>query len=102
MAFFSPGKLKPRKIEVDQSAISCDSPEVQKRLDRIESNYEQLDTILANLEAKMASDERLKAIDESSAADFEQTFGVKRKRKWKPAKKSRTRKRRSAGPNKPR
>ena len=75
---------------------------MQKRLTRIENNYEQLDTILADLEARMASDERLKAIDESNAEEFEQTFGVKRKRKWKPAKKTRSRKRRSAGPNKPR
>ena len=86
MTFFSREKLKRKKIEVDHSQISCDSKEVQTRLARIENNYEQLDSILADLEAKMASDDRLRAIDESNADDFEQTFGIRRKRKWRPAK----------------
>ena len=97
MAFFSPEKLKRKKIEVDNSTITSLSPEVKKRLDRIEGNYQQLDEILAELESKMASDDRLKAIDESSAEDFEATFGVKRKRKWRtPKPKSKRRKSRNA------
>jgi len=87
MAFFSPEKLKRKKIQVDHSETSANSPEVQKRLERIEENYEQLDTILAELELKMQSDDRLRAIDQSSAADFHETFGIKQKRKWRSPKK---------------
>jgi len=94
MAFFSPEKLKRKKIEVDDSAINSLSPEVQKRLDRIEGNYKQLDEILAELESKMASDDRLKAIDQASPEDFEATFGVKKKRKWR-APKPKSKRRRS-------
>lgn len=93
MAFFSPEKLKRKSIEIDHSEISSLSPEVQKRLERIEGNYQELEAILAELESKMASDDRLKAIDQSSAEDFEATFGVKRKRKWRtPKPKSKRRK----------
>jgi uncharacterized protein YpiB (UPF0302 family) len=105
MAFFSPEKLKHRDIVVDEMQVSSDSPEVQKRLERIEQNYQELDSILSDLETKMSSDERLKAIDEATAEGFEETFGVKRKRKWrspKPKKKSRSRSRSSADPRKPR
>lgn len=102
MAFFSPGKLKARKIEVDHSALSSDSPEMKKRLSRIQENYLELDSILADLEAKIQADERLKAIDDKNV-DFEGTFGIKKKRKWRaPKPKSKTRKRKSTGPNKPR
>ena len=83
MAFFSPEKLKRKSIEIDHSEISSSSPEVQKRLDRIEGNYQQLDEILAELESKMASDDRLKAIENTSPEDFEAEFGVKKKRKWR-------------------
>ena len=97
MAFFSPEKLKRKKIEVDNSAINSLSPKVHKRLERIEVNYQQLDQILAELELKMASDERLQAIDQSNAEDFEATFGVKRKRKWRtPKPKSKRRKSKKA------
>lgn len=111
MAFFTPEKLKRRKIVVDESAISCDSVEVKNRLNRIEDNYEKLDSILAELELKMATDERLKAIDASTPDDFESTFGIKQKRKWRPAKKKKKRKTdasarrsksKSADPRKPR
>jgi len=108
MTFFGPEKLKHKKILIDQSGVSSDSPEVEKRLSRIEANYQQLDAILAELELKMASDERLRAIDESNADDFEATFGVKRKRKWRPAKpiskRAQTKRRptKSVDPKKPR
>ena len=100
MAFFSPEKLKRKSIEIDHSEISSSSPEVQKRLDRIEGNYQQLDEILAELESKMAADDRLQAIDQSSAEDFEATFGVKRKRKWRtPKPKSKRRKSKKGAAN---
>ena len=101
MAFFTPNKLKRQKIDVDESGISCNSPEVQKRLNRIEENYLELNTILAELETKIQSDERLKAIDDANV-DFEQTFGIKKKRKWKTAKKKTKPRRSSANPKKPR
>ena len=82
MTFFSADKLKPRRIEIDSSRIHSDSPEVLKRLERIQENYEQLDSILAELESKIESDERLNAIDNADV-DFEITFGVKKKRKWR-------------------
>ncbi len=95
MAFFSPEKLKRKKIEVDESAITSLSPKVQQRLDRIEGNYQQLDEILAKLESRMAADDRLQAIEDTSPEDFEATFGVKKKLKWrtpKPKKKRRKKK----------
>ncbi|MFK7770318.1 MAG: hypothetical protein AB8B55_24115 [Mariniblastus sp.] len=102
MAFFSTDKLKRRKIVVDQSSTNSQSPDVQARLNRIEENYDALDSILAELESKIQADERLKAIDDANV-DFEGTFGIKKKRKWKtPKPKSKSRKRKSAGPNKPR
>jgi vacuolar-type H+-ATPase subunit I/STV1 len=104
MAFFSPEKLKQRRIEIDESSATSESAEVQKRLNRIEANYQQLDDILADLESKIDQDERLKAIDDANV-DFEATYGIKKKRKWKPAKpKSKTKRRRAASvdPKKPR
>ena len=104
MTFFTPENLRHHRIEIDRSAISSDSPEVQIRLDRIRENYLQLEAILDELELKIESDERLKAIDDENV-DFEQTFGVKKKRKWRPAKLKAKPKRsspRSVNPKKPR
>jgi hypothetical protein len=104
MTFFTPENLRRRRIEIDRSVISSDSAEVQNRLDRIQANYQQLEAILDDLELKIESDERLKAIDDENI-DFEQTFGVKKKRKWRPAKPKAKTKRsapRSANPKKPR
>ncbi|MEM9940973.1 MAG: hypothetical protein AAF939_05250, partial [Planctomycetota bacterium] len=105
MAFFPPDRLKSRNIEIDETNVSAESPDVQRRLQRIESNYVQLDEILAELETKISSNERLKAIDEATPDDFELTFGIRRKRKWKSASSKKTPKqsrRRSSGPRKPR
>jgi NH3-dependent NAD+ synthetase len=78
--------------------VCAESPEVRKRLDRISQNYEELDSILEQLEAKMQADDRLSAF-EGDDAKFELTFGIKRKRKWRPTKA----KSKSAGrPRKPR
>ena len=104
MAFHSAEKLRPRKIEIDLSSSTCDSPEIQQRLDRIEANYDQLDTVLVDIENKIALDERLSALDDGNV-DFEAEFGIKPKRKWRPAKPKAKRKRRSAksaNPRKPR
>ncbi len=104
MTFFSPEKLKRRRIEIDESSVCSKSADVQKRLNRIEANYKELDDILVDLEARIKADERLNAIDDANV-DFEATFGVKKKRKWNPAKpKSKTKRRRtaSADPKKPR
>jgi hypothetical protein len=108
MTFFSPEKLKRRQIEIDSSTASCDSPEVKKRLARIQDNYRQLNEILADLESKIESDERLKAIDDAEI-DFESAYGIKKKRKWRPAKTKASRKTKAkrvsaaaANPKKPR
>jgi hypothetical protein len=62
----------------------------------------QLDCILADLESKIATDDRLKAIDDADV-DFELMYGVKKKRKWRVAKpKPKSRLSASAVPKKPR
>jgi hypothetical protein len=94
MTFFDEKKLQPRTIEVDPEGVSCESPEVRKRLDRITDNYQQLDLILADVESKIQDDERLRAIDQS----LQDVEVAKKKRKWRPSKA----KRKSANPKKPR
>lgn len=84
MAFFTPNKLRSRSIEIDDTQPQADSDQVRQRLARIEANYQQLESILAELESKMQSDDRLKAIDDANV-DFEATFGIKKKRKWRAA-----------------
>lgn len=65
MPFFSAQKLKRRRIEIDRSEITSDSPEVQKRLGRIDANYQQLDSLLTDIEATISGDERLNQINAS-------------------------------------
>lgn len=106
MTFFSDRQLKPRRIVVDTTRINSTSPEVQKRLDRIQDNYHQLDLILAQVEAKIQADERLKAMNDDAQPDGEAELIVKKKRKWR-ARKPRTAKlasgrTRSSSPKKPR
>ena len=102
MAFHSAEKLRSRKIEIDVSSSTCDSPEMQQRLDRIEANYDQLDSVLVDIEGKLALDERLVAL-ESGDVDFEAEFGIKPKRKWRaPKAKQKKRSTKSANPRKPR
>ena len=74
---------------------------LEKRLDRIHDNYRQLDAILAELESKIESDERLKAIDDAEI-DFESAYGIKKKRKWRPSEAKRKSKPRSIRSKKPR
>jgi len=80
MPFFSKEKLKPRRIEIDRSEITCNSPEVQKRLSRIDANYQQLDSKLADIEATISSDERLSQIDATIKTVAK---AAKKKRKWR-------------------
>lgn len=95
MTFFNEKKLQPRRIEIDKSAISSGSPQVQQRLDRIHDNYRQLDSILTEVETKIRNDERLSAIDES----IKEVEIARKKKKWRPRKAT---KKRSANPKKPR
>ncbi|MDA7870643.1 hypothetical protein N9007_01535 [bacterium] len=98
MNLFSANNLKSRKIEIARTEICADSPEVRRRLDRISQNYDELDSILEQLEAKMKADDRLSAF-EGDDANFELTFGIKRKRKWRsPKSKSKS----NGRPRKPR
>ncbi len=94
MTFFSKKILRPRKIEIDHSAVSSNSPEVVQRLDRIQQNYQELDRILDDLETKIKNDARLSAIDQT-IQDLE--IPQKRKR-WRPRKSTR----KSVNPKKPR
>lgn len=83
MAFFSAEKLKHRRIEIDHTAMTCDSPDVQKRLNRIDANYQQLDSKLAEIEDTISSDQRLSEINASiKTVDI----AKKKKRKWRPNK----------------
>ena len=67
MTFF--GRKTPiGKIEIDTGGVSADSPEMQKRMDRIATNYEMLSEVLTELEVKIAQDERLKPVKKEAAA----------------------------------
>ena len=98
MTFFNKKKLRPRPIEIDRTAISSNSPEIQQRLDRIEDNYQRLDSILADVETKIRSDERLNAIDQSITEIEVEVDG--RKRKWRSRKTKTKPKRKSAAKSK--
>ena len=65
MPLFSADKLKRRRIEIDCSEITSDSPEVLKRLGRIDANYQQLDSMLSEIEATIAGDQKLSQINAS-------------------------------------
>ena len=80
MAFHPAEKLRSRTIEIDLTTSTCDSPEMQQRLDRIEANYDELDSVLVDIESKLALDERLVALEDGDI-DFEAEFGIKPKRK---------------------
>jgi predicted kinase len=104
MAFF--GKdTTPRSIEIDPTTITSDSDAVRSRLDRIGANYERLAEILADLETRIETDERLRAINDSiDDATVESAAAEKAsKRKWRARKKtSKPTRKKNAGPNKPR
>ena len=50
-------KHSPKRIEIDTSTVSHDSPEVQKRLTRIEDNFARFDELYLEIEAKLPEDE---------------------------------------------
>ena len=85
MAFFSDKKLRRFRIEIDDSGMKSDSPEIQKRMDRIEENYGRLDEVLAELEDRFENDESfLSLFPEGAEPEFE--LPKKKKRKWRPRK----------------
>lgn len=69
MKFFGKS-LKSKQIEIDTSSVNSDSPELLKRLERIEGNYAKLDDILANLEARFELDDRLATEAEDALDDL--------------------------------
>ncbi len=85
MAFFSEKKLRRIRIEIDDSSLKSDSPEILNRLDRIEENYGKLDEVLTGLEDRFANDEDfLRLFPEGEEPVFE--LPKKKKRKWRPRK----------------
>ncbi len=84
MAFFTEKKLRRVRIEIDSSTATADSPEIQKRLDRIAENYQKLDEVLDGVEARFENDESIKTLlgDEAPAIESPK----KKKRKWRPRK----------------
>ena len=80
MAFFPQQKLQPRRIEIDQSGVSSQSPEVQDRLQRIDDNYQAFDELFANVQATIESDERLREFNAHlKVADLQ----PKKKGRWR-------------------
>ena len=51
-------KHKKIKIDIDTSTLAHDSPEVAKRLERIESNYAEFDELMVELESRMPEEEK--------------------------------------------
>ena len=100
MTFFSKKELQRRKIEVDRNSISSESPDVQQRLERIHANYRELDLILADIELRIRSDERLSAIDQS-IVELD-VFVDGKKKKWRPRHTTPKKRSKSVSPNKPR
>ena len=85
MAFFSDKKLRKIRIEIDDSALKSDSPEIKTRLDRIANNYDKLDEVLSGLENRFENDEAfLSLFPESEEPVFD--LPKKKKRKWRPRK----------------
>lgn len=85
MAFFSDKKLRKIRIEIDDSALKSDSPEIKTRLDRIANNYDKLDEVLSGLENRFENDEAfLSLFPEGEEPVFD--LPKKKKRKWRPRK----------------
>ena len=80
MAFFPQQKLQPRRIEIDHSGVSSQSPEVQDRLQRIDDNYQAFDELFADVQATIESDERLREFNAHlKVADLQ----PKKKGRWR-------------------
>ena len=52
-------KHKQIKIDIDTSTLAHDSPEVAKRLGRIESNYVKFDELMVELESRLPDEDKL-------------------------------------------
>ncbi len=52
-------KYRSQSITIDTSGTSATSPDVEKRLQRIQQNYAKLDEILIDLETRIEMDDRL-------------------------------------------
>lgn len=46
-------KHVPTKIEIDPDSINHDSPEVVRRMERIETNFARFDELMTEVEAKL-------------------------------------------------
>ena len=80
MAFFTADKLKRRRITIDPSAVSAQSPEVQNRLQRIDENYQAFDKLFADIEETIENDERLREFNANlRAVDLQ----PKKKKRWR-------------------
>ena len=79
MAFFTEEKLQRRPIEIERASVSSLSPEVQKRLQRINDNYQAFDEVFADVEATIERDEHLREFNASlRAADLQP-----KKKRWR-------------------
>ena len=52
-------KHKQIKIDIATSTLAHDSPEVAKRLGRIESNYAKFDELMVELESRLPDEDKL-------------------------------------------
>ena len=80
MAFFTADKLKRRRIKIDPSAVSAQSPKVQDRLQRIDDNYQAFDELFADIQTTIENDERLREFNSNlRAVDLQ----PKKKKRWR-------------------
>jgi hypothetical protein len=89
--------IPSRPMELDANALSSCNPQLQRRMDRIADHYRQLDSKFIEIEAKIQSDERLKAID-ATIQEVELTVDGRRRR-WRPR---RPKTEKTSAPRKPR
>ena len=80
MAFFTADKLKRRRITIDPSTVSAQSPEVQNRLQRIDENYQAFDELFADIVETIDNDDRLREFNANlRAVDLQ----PKKKKRWR-------------------
>ena len=78
-------KHKQIKIDIDTSTIAHDSPEVARRLERIESNYERFDELMVDLESRLPKEEKATQApdhEENPAISKAPTSKAPRKPRW--------------------
>jgi uncharacterized protein Yka (UPF0111/DUF47 family) len=85
------------KVSIEPNSVSSEAPDLRRRMVRIATHFQQLDELLDEVENKIQSDERLKAIDDS-IQEVELTIDGRRRR-WRPRKRCQ---KKSAPPRKPR